>query len=225
MEYTEKNIDRIPLTDFLEALGVKPKGAGEGYALYYAPYCGDALPMLAVDTRANRWHDYSTGESGGIRDLALMVMPYPKTKDIGKYILEVMNNPNLRKRAANRKAVHVPDGIDISKIRLTDFLKAVGLEPVFSKGHIRIYSTPYSSDNGPALVVNTETNRWHDARTGNAGDIYELASMVARVYRRDEISAYIANTMAEFRKKNMLNAGNDEQKKPEAVKPKRKLRF
>ncbi|WP_288083950.1 MULTISPECIES: hypothetical protein [Bacteroidales] len=223
MEYTDIDIDRIPLTEFMAALGYKPKGVGEGYALYYAPYRGDAVPVLAVDTRANLWHDYIAGESGGIRELALMVMPYPKTMNPMDYILNVMNNPGCVKSAVSRNAPHSPE--DISKIRLTDFMAAAGLEPVFSKGYLRVYNAPYSRDNGPALVVNTETNRWHDVRTGNAGDIYELASKMAKKYRTDEISSYISGIMAEFHKRNTLKGKIPEQQKPESAKPKRKIRF
>ncbi len=47
------------ITAFLDALGEKPVKAFEDMKLYYAPHRDDTEPMLAVDTKANRWYDLS----------------------------------------------------------------------------------------------------------------------------------------------------------------------
>ena len=50
-------------------------------------------------------------------------------------------------------------GVDIKKVKLTDFMKALGQEhPVAADGNLRIYNAPYDDKPGPTMVINIETN-------------------------------------------------------------------
>lgn len=49
--------------------------------------------------------------------------------------------------------------LDIRKIPLTEFMKALGYEhPVAADGDLRIYPTPYDPEHKPTMVINIDTN-------------------------------------------------------------------
>ena len=50
--------------------------------------------------------------------------------------------------------------LDIRKIPLTDFMKALGQEhPVAADGNLRIYKAPYDANGEPTMVINMELKR------------------------------------------------------------------
>ena len=61
---------KIPIADFLNAMGVRP-AKQRGQVLWYsAPYRTERTPSFKVDTAKNVWFDFGTGKGGDIFDLA-----------------------------------------------------------------------------------------------------------------------------------------------------------
>lgn len=115
--------------------------------------------------------------------------------------------------------------LDIRKIRLTDFMKALGQEhPVAADGNLRIYKAPYDANGEPTMVINTGTNQWRDTKSGAYGGIYDLAYELTGSCNMRELNMYIASEMSNIQKVSIRQAPA-EPRKQEAVKPKRKMRL
>lgn len=219
MRYTEKDIPRIPLPSFLDALGEKPVKTFQDMKLYYAPHRDDPEPMLIVDEKSNSWYDHATDESGNLMDLAELTARGDHRHDIPAYIVKVMNNNEIAKEMLTKRAIE-PQVIhlDIAKIPLTDFMKALGQEhPIAADGDLRIYNSPYDSSAKGTMVINIQTNRWRDTKSGANGGIYDLAYELTGCANKSELNRYIAGEMNAFRKKQI---SKPEEKPP---KPKRKM--
>ena len=230
MRYTNKDIPKIPLTEFMAALGEKPVKSFEDMKLYYAPQRDDPEPMLLVDTVSNRWYDHATDESGDIIDLAALKMNPHIYKNPKDFILKYMNEYETGKElSAMSRRIQEPTviSLDIRKVKLTDFMKALGQEhPVAREGSLRIYNAPYDSNPGPTLVIDTATNLWRDTKSGSYGGIYDLAYELTGSCSMSELNLYIAGQMGEFDKKAARQEPpKPEPPKPEPMKPKRKMRF
>lgn len=220
MRYTEKDIPNIRLTQFLDALGEKPVNGFQDMKLYYAPYRDDTEPMFVINEKTNRWYDHATDESGNLRELAELTARGDHRNDIPGYIVKMMNENEiakemLTKRSIDPQVVH----IDIAKIPLTDFMKALGQEhPVAADNELRIYNAPYSDKPEATMVVNTRTNLWRDTKSGANGGIYDLAYELTGCANKSELNRYIAGEMNAFQKKQMKS-----DVKSEPPKPKRKM--
>lgn len=117
--------------------------------------------------------------------------------------------------------------LDIRKIRLTDFMKALGQEqPVSADGNLRIYKAPYDPKREPTMVINTETNLWRDTKSGAYGGIYDLAYELTGSCNMRDLNMYIAGEMSSIQKVSIRQVPK-EQMKEENHKPKlgRKMRF
>ena len=115
--------------------------------------------------------------------------------------------------------------LDIRKIPLTDYMKALGQEhPVAADGNLRIYKAPYDPNGEPTMVINTETNLWRDTKSGAYGGIYDLAYELTGSCNMRELNMYIAGEMSNIQKVSIRQAPA-EPRKQEAVKPKRKMRL
>lgn len=228
MRYTKNDIKNIPLTEFMAALGEKPVKAYEEFKLYFAPYRDDAVPMLLVDTKTNRWHDHATDYNGNIIDLADLKMNRDLYKDPRDFILKYMNEYEHGKElSAMARQPLEPKVVtpDIRKIKLTDFMKALGQEhPIAVDGNIRIYYAPYDIDKGPSMIINTRTNTWRDMKTGANGGIYDLAYELTGSCNMRELNMYIAGQMSNIEKVSIRQMPK-EPPKEDAVKPKRKMRL
>ncbi len=66
---------------------------------------------------------------------------------------------------------------DIRNIPLTEFMAALGENPVKAFGDMKLYYAPQRDDPEPMLVVDTKTNRWYDHATDQRGDIIDLAAL------------------------------------------------
>lgn len=65
-----RQMREIPITDFLNAMGIHP-AKQRGNALWYsAPYRTERTPSFKVDTNKNVWFDFGIGKGGDIFDLA-----------------------------------------------------------------------------------------------------------------------------------------------------------
>lgn len=228
MRYTKNDIKNIPLTEFMAALGEKPVKSFGDMKLYYAPQRDDPEPMLVVDTKTNRWYDHATDQSGDIIDLAALKMNpnlYIEPRD---FILKYMNEYAQGKEMS--VGIHYPQqpitiSLDIKKVKLTDFMKALGQEhPVAADGNLRIFKAPYDPKGEPTMVINTETNLWRDTKSGAYGGIYDLAYELTGSCNMSELNRYIAGQMQGLEKSQKVEPPKLEQK-PEPDKPKRKMRL
>lgn len=228
MRYSRKDIPNIPLAEFMAALGEKPVKAFGDMKLYYAPQRDDPEPMLVVDTKTNRWYDHATDQNGDIIDLAALKMNPNLYTDPRDFILKYMNDYEQGKELsamARRPQEPITVGLDIKKVKLADFMKALGQEhPVAADGNLRIYNAPYGSKCEPTLVINTETNLWRDTKSGAYGSIYDLAYELTGSCNMSELNQYIAGHMSGMEKSQKVEPSRAEQK-PEPDKPKRKMRL
>ena len=224
MRYTKNDIKNIPLTEFMAALGEKPVKASGDMKLYYAPQRDDPEPMLVVDTKTNRWYDHATDQSGDIIDLAALKMNPNLYMDPRDFILKYMNEYEQgQKLSAIAKRAQGPTviSIDIKKVKLTDFMMALGQEhPVAADGNLRIYNAPYDPKVEPTMVINTETNLWRDTKSGAYGGIYDLAYELTSSCNMSELNRYIAGQMQGLEKSQKI-----EPPKQEPDKPKRRMRL
>lgn len=224
MRYTKNDIKNIPLTEFMAALSQKPVKAFGDMKLYYAPQRDDPEPMLVVDTKTNLWYDYETGWSGDIIDLAAMKMNPNLYTDPRDFILKYMNEYEQGKELlAKARPTQEPTiiNLDIKKVKLTDFIKALGQkQPVAADGNLRIYNAPYDPKGEPTMVINTETNLWRDTKSGAYGSIYDLAYELIGSCNMSELNRYIAGQMQGLEKSQKI-----EPPKPKPDKPKRKMRL
>lgn len=226
MEYTEKDIPKIPISQFMDALGEKPVKELDDFKFYYAPYRDDTEPMLVVNDKLNRWYDNATDEMGNLRDLAKLTARGDHRNDIDGYIVKFMNENEKTKEMlamARRPNEPVIIQMDIRKIMLTDFMKALGQEhPVAADGNLRIYNAPYSVKPEPTMVINIETNQWRDTKSGAYGGIYDLAYELTGSCNMSELNRYIAGEMKNLEKQNGVKA---ETPKAEPEQPKRRIRL
>ena len=226
MRYTEKDIRNIPLTEFMAALGEKPVKSFEDMKLYYAPQRDDPEPMLVVNTSTNKWYDHATDQTGDIIDLAALKMNPTLYMNPHDFILKYMNEYEQGKELSamvRRPQQPTIINLDIKKVKLTDFMKALGQEhPVAADGNLRIYNAPYDANPGPTMVINTETNLWRDTKSGAYGGIYDLAYELTGSCNMSELNLYIAGQMSGMEKSQKVDSPRQEQ---EPDKPKRKMRL
>lgn len=226
MRYTEKDIRNIPLTEFMEALGEKPVKSFEDIKLYYAPQRDAPEPMLVVNTSTNKWYDHATDQTGDIIDLAALKMNPTLYMDPRDFILKYMNEYEQGKElSATARIPQQPTiiNLDIKKVKLTDFMKALGQEhPVAADGSLRIYNAPYDSKHEPTMVVNINTNQWRDTKSGAYGGIYDLAYELTGSCNMSELNLYIAEQMSGMEKSQEVEPPKQEQ---EPDKPKRRMRL
>ncbi len=230
MTYTKNDIKNIPLTEFMAALGEKPVKAFGDMKLYYAPQRDDTEPILVVDTKTNRWYDHATDQSGDIIDLAALKMNPNLYIDPRDFILKYMNEyEQVKELSAMARKPLDPTviNLDIKKVKLTDFMKALGQEhPVAADGNLRIYNAPYDDKPGPTIVINIETNQWRDTKSGAYGSIYDLAYEITGSCNMSELNHYIAGQMSALEKskeKEQKVEPPKQEQKPD--KPKRKMRL
>ena len=228
MRYTKNDIMNIPLTEFMVALGEKPVKAFGDMKLYYAPQRDDPEPMLVVDTNTNRWYDHATDQSGDIIDLAALKMNPNLYMDPRDFILKYMNEyeqGNGLSAMARQLQEPTVINLDIKKVKLTDFMKALGQEhPVAADGNLRIFKAPYDPKGEPTMVINTETNLWRDTKSGAYGSIYDLAYELTGSCNMSELNRYIAGQMQGL-EKSKEKEQKVEPPKQEPDKPKRRMRL
>lgn len=219
MRYTKNDIPRMPITAFLDALGEKTVKTFEDLKLYYAPHRDDTEPMLAVDTKANTWYDHATDESGNLKDLAELTARGDHRKDIPGYIVKMMNNNEIAKEMLSKRAME-PEvtHLDIGKIPLTDFMKALGQEhPVAADGDLRIYNSPYDSSAKGTMVINIQTNLWRDTKSGANGGIYDLAYELTGCANKSELNRYIAGEMNYYQRQSLSTEVDEKSQSPKKM--------
>ena len=227
MRYTKNDIKNILLTEFMAALGEKPVKAFGDMKLYYAPQRDDFEPMLVVDTKTNRWYDHATDQSGDIIDLAALKMNPNLYMDPRDFILKYINEYEQSKELSamsRRPQEPIVISLNIKKLKLTDFMKALGQEhPVAADGNLRIYNAPYDDKPGPTMVINTETNLWRDTKSGAYGGIYDLVYELTGSCNMSELNLYIAGQMSALNKQEQMTEPPKQEHEPD--KPKQKMRL
>lgn len=219
MRYTKNDIPRMPITAFLDALGEKPVKSFDDMKLYYAPHRDDTEPLLVVDTKANRWYDHATDESGNLKDLAELTARGDHRNDISGYIVKMMNDNEIAKEMLSKRAME-PEVIhlDIAKIPLTDFMKALGQEhPVAADGDLRIYNSPYDSSAKGTMVINIQTNLWRDTKSGANGGIYDLAYELTGCANKSELNRYIAGEMNYYQQQSLSAEVDEKSQSPKKM--------
>lgn len=237
MRYDQTDIHSMQLTDFMEALGQKPVKSFENLRLYYAPHRNDTEPMFVVNTATNQWYDHATDEGGNLIDLALLKMNPNLYKDPQDFILKYMNEYEQGKEMLAKRNPQMKQGVeptviklDIRKLPLTEFMKALGQEqPVAADGSLRIYNAPYAAKPEPTMVINVETNLWRDTKSGAYGGIYDLAYELTGSCNMSELNRYIAGEMSGYEKRKEIQERKPDPPKLEKVKsdnedkPKRRI--
>lgn len=146
------------------------------------------------------------------------------------FILKYMNEYEQGKELsamARRRQEPITVGLDIKKVKLTDFMKALGQEhPVAADGNLRIYNAPYDDKPGPTMVINIETNQWRDTKSGAYGSIYDLAYEITGSCNMSELNRYIASEMSALDKtKDKEQKIEPPKQEQEPDKPKRRMRL
>ncbi len=141
-----------------------------------------------------------------------------------KYINEYEQGKELLAKARPTQEPTIIN-LDIKKVKLTDFMKALGQkQPVAADGNLRIYNAPYDPKGEPTMVINTETNLWRDTKSGAYGSIYDLAYELTGSCNMSELNRYIAGQIQGLEKSQKVEPPKPEQK-PEPNKPRRKMRL
>ncbi len=233
MRYDKIDIPYIQLKDFMEALGEKPVESFNNLKRYYSPFRDNPEPMFVVNTSTNMWYDHATDQGGDIIDLAALKMNPKLYIDPRDFIIKYMNEYEKGKEMSEcirQEGELTPVQLDINKIRLTDFMKALGQEhPVAIDGDLRIYNAPYSL-NQSTLVINPFTNLWRDTKSGAYGGIYDLAYEITGSCNISQLKGYIVDKMCDLYvkedEKKFGNVKNVEQSRQEIYRPpKRRMRL
>ena len=87
----------------------------------------------------------------------------------------------------------------IQNIRLSQFMKAIGGQPVKAEGYFKYYYNPRRDSDKPTLVIDELNNKWHDKTYGGSGGILELAYLTYPGDSRCDVVDYILNRMAFYK--------------------------
>lgn len=232
MRYDKIDIPGIQLEAFMTALGHKPVESFNNIRLYYTPYRDDPQPMFVVNTSTNMWYDHATDQGGDLIDLAVLKMNSKLYKDPRDFILKYMNEyeEGKEKTEVNKQDYKpTPIQLDINKIKLTDFMKALGQEsPVAVKGNLKVYNVPYVDNPEPTMLINPYTNLWRDTKSGAYGGIYDLAYELTGTSKISDLRNYIVDKMCALyaaEDKRMLGQEKnvDESRQETKEPPKRKM--
>lgn len=157
---------QIPITEYLNLLGYKPKVKGVDYLLYPAPYREDTTPSLRVNLNKNSWYDLGTGEGGNILDLVGQINNID-IKANPKQISEVLKLlSNLKSLSHNPQQMSLNDDkakvsniqkleskLEIKKIQplqnkaLINYLKTRRINPEIAKEYLKeVYYTNKETD-------------------------------------------------------------------------------
>ena len=116
--------------------------------------------------------------------------------------------------------------LDIKKLPLEDFMKAMGFEPINRNNNLLTYESPYSANGN--IVVDTEANGWYDKAHPEKmyGGIYDLAYEIIGSANKSELNLFIASEMKKVRDVKMYDVtANDPERKQERPQRKRGMRL
>ena len=116
--------------------------------------------------------------------------------------------------------------LDIKKLPLEDFMKAMGFEPIDRNNNLLTYESPYSANGN--IVVDTDANGWYDKAQPEKmyGGIYDLAYEIIGSANKSELNLFIASEMKKVRDVKMYDvAANNPERKQERPQRKRGMRL
>ncbi|WP_286375604.1 hypothetical protein [Xylanibacter rodentium] len=216
--------ENLLLIDFMKAVGYEPTGKNGSLLTYKSPYSANG--NIIVDVAGNTWYDSDNPNkyNGGIHDLAgeiiisrnkleldlFIAAMMKKVMDFKTY--EVMTYGDKSKAdmvvvtpVSKRESTEAPAKIwtaksdvktDINDIPMTDFMKAIGFEPLIRVGNLLMYDCPYAASEPIRTVVDKEKNCWYDTEDYSYyGDIYRLAAEITCKDNRSELTRYITTQM------------------------------
>lgn len=82
---------KVPLTEFMKALGYSPVTADGVLRTYNAPYDDRHEPTMVVNVETNLWQDTESGAYGGIYDLAYELTGSCNRSELNMYIAGEMS--------------------------------------------------------------------------------------------------------------------------------------
>lgn len=86
------NIRKLPLTEFMKALGQEHPVAADGnLRTYNAPYAAKPEPTMVINVETNLWRDTKSGAYGGIYDLAYEMTGSCNRSELNMYIAGEMS--------------------------------------------------------------------------------------------------------------------------------------
>lgn len=85
----------IPLAEILSLLHSEPHKTNSHKLLYLSPVRNEKTPSFWVDTHANRWHDYGTGEGGDAVDLICAYLKFTREDHTPSDALRWLGNMNV----------------------------------------------------------------------------------------------------------------------------------
>ncbi len=86
------NIRKLPLTEFMKALGQEHPVASDGnLRIYNAPYAAKPEPTMVINVETNLWRDTKSGAYGGIYDLAYELTGSCNRSELNMYIAGEMS--------------------------------------------------------------------------------------------------------------------------------------
>lgn len=83
---------RIPITEFLDALGHQPKSVRGTSYWYVSPFRNEKTPSFKVEASRNVWYDHGEGIGGTIIDLAMRIYGNPDVATAIRTISSVTRN-------------------------------------------------------------------------------------------------------------------------------------
>ncbi len=226
MTVIDLDIKNLPLEDFMKALGHEPTKREGNLLTYKAPYSLYHNTYIIVDTGNNRWYDINKPENrcGGIYDLAGELTHSANPYELNLYIATQMKGfkdfKTYRATSDGREILcdmtvvmpvskqdapietekieqTKPNGkIDINDLPISDYMKAIGFEPLKRMGKLLLYDCPYAASEPIRTVVDTEKNHWYDTEDFSYyGDIYRLAAEITCKESRSELTQHISTKM------------------------------
>ena len=141
------------------------------------------------------------------------------------------------------------DDVDNDKIRIEEFMDAIGVKPVKKEGDILIYNAPYNLElqavnhgyntaGKPTCLVDTKRNLWCDKNFTPWQPLIMLALELTWIDNPNRLKYVIAHEILDYRQKiaprnevqestspKLLKSAIKPQEKTMNSKPKRKMRF
>lgn len=164
-----KQAREIPITSYLERLGIKPAYIrGENY-WYLSPIREEKHPSFKVNTRINAWYDHGIGEGGNLIDLGLRLHPCTIEEllqklssdlaDLSDLSFQQQSKPYLSqtgpegKAKADDKRIVVKKVAELNSLSLLDYLETRGISLAVAKKYCKEVTFSFSHVGRSILAV------------------------------------------------------------------------
>lgn len=135
-----KQAKQIPITHYLNTIGLKPETLKNGSAWYNSPFRQESKPSFKVDRDNNIWYDFGTGTGGNVLDL---VMSLNKTGIPGALL--ILQKPELSKPdfSFSEKQSSYSGNIEIKHLQplqnraLIEYLQSRKITPAKAASHLQ----------------------------------------------------------------------------------------